>query len=44
MKVASGHALKGGEGGSKLILWRGDRSLLVSTDRDVLKNCSVNRD
>ena len=36
MKVAGGHASRGGGGGGQ--------PLLVSMNRDVLKNCSVNHD
>ena len=35
----------GGEGKwARVFSWRRDRPLLVSVNRDVLKNCSVNRD
>ena len=34
----------GGGGGASFFSWRRDRPSLVSANRDVLKNCSVNRD
>ena len=34
----------GGGGGASFFSWRRDPPSLVSANRDVLKNCSVNRD
>ena len=35
---------EGGGGGASFFSWRRDRPSLVSANRNVLKNCSVNRD
>ena len=43
-KRSEGGGVGGGGGGGKLFSWRRDRPSLVSANRDVLKNCSVNRD